>query len=151
MAVHTDTLTIPTETPGETPAPPEVEPPTNGGRAILGWVAVALAGLAVAGLAFATFTGGDESDIPAQGFYPEAEQIEREAHLEGQARTYLGDQSDIPAQGFYPEAEQIEREAHLEGQARTYLGDQSTPPAADAVEDSSDTGFLPGSRHVPTS
>ena len=49
-----------------------------------------LAGLAVAALAFATFTGGGESDIPSQGFYPEAEQIEREAHLEGQARTYLG-------------------------------------------------------------
>ena len=149
MAVHTDTLTIPTEG-WQTPAPPEVEPPTNGGRALLGMVAVALAGLA-SWARLRHLHRWRRERHPGPGFYPEAEQIEREAHLEGQARTYLGDQSDIPAQGFYPEAEQIEREAHLEGQARTYLGDQSTPPAADAVEDSSDTGFLPGSRHVPTS
>ena len=119
MTLHTDTLTIPTEAPGETTAPPEVDPPTTGRRPILGWVAVGLAGLAVAGLAFVTFSGGGESDIPPQG--------------------------------FYPEAEAIEREAHLEGQARTHLGDQGTPPATDAPEGPADSGFLPGSRHVPTS
>ncbi|MET0727952.1 MAG: hypothetical protein ABWZ76_06595 [Acidimicrobiales bacterium] len=89
MTADTDTLTRSTETVGgETTSPPEAQPPLTSRRFALGWIAVILAGIAVAALAFATFTGGGDRDIPAQGFYPEAEQYEREAHLEGNARTY---------------------------------------------------------------
>ena len=89
MTADTDTLTRSTEIAGgETTSPPEAQPPSTSRRAALAWIAVALAGIAVAALALATFTGGDDRDIPAQGFYPEAEQYEREAHLEGQARTH---------------------------------------------------------------
>ena len=98
MTASTDTLTSPSETAGrETTSPPEAQPPSTSRRSALGWIAVALAGIAVAALAFATFTGGDDRDIPAQGFYPEAEQYEREAHLEGQARTHTGATSTSPA------------------------------------------------------
>jgi hypothetical protein len=86
MTATIDTLTRPAETAGS----PEAQPPSTSRRVTFGWIAVALAGIAVAALAFATFTGGDDRDIPAQGFYPEAEQYEREAHLEGQARTHSG-------------------------------------------------------------
>ena len=97
MTATTDTLTRPAETIGS----PEAQPPSNTRRSGFAWTAVALAGIAVAALAFATFTGGDNGDIPAQGFYPEAEQYEREAHLEGQARTHSGvvATSDDPAAG----------------------------------------------------
>ena len=98
MTASTDTLTSPSETAGrEITSPPEAQPPSTSRRFALGWIAVALAGIAVAALAFATFTGGDDRDIPAQGFYPEAEQYEREAHLEGQARTHTGATSTSPA------------------------------------------------------
>ncbi|MET0739667.1 MAG: hypothetical protein ABW035_15430 [Acidimicrobiales bacterium] len=99
MPADTDTLTIPSETAGrETTSPPEAHPPpSRSRRAAFGWVAMILAGVALAALAFATFTGGDDRDIPAQGFYPEAEAYEREAHLEGQARTHGGDPSTSPA------------------------------------------------------
>ena len=76
MTATTDTLTSPSETAGrETTSPPEAQPPSTSRRAAFGWIAVALAGIAVAALAFATFTGGDDRDIPAQGFYPEAEAL----------------------------------------------------------------------------
>ncbi len=89
MTTTTDTLTTPSETVGpETTSPPQAQPPETNRRAAFGWIALILAGIAVAALAFATFTGGDNSDIPPQGFYPEAETYEREAHLEGNARTY---------------------------------------------------------------
>jgi hypothetical protein len=98
MTATTDTLTRPGETAGgETTGPPEAHPPSTNRRITLGWIAVVLAGVALAALAFATFTGGDDRDIPAQGFYPEAEQYEREAHLEGQARTHTGATSPSPA------------------------------------------------------
>ncbi len=97
MTADTDTLTIPSETAGrETTSPPEAHPPETSRRAAFGWVAVVLAGIAVAALVFATFTGGDGRDIPDQGFYPEAEAYEREAHLEGQARTHGGATSTSP-------------------------------------------------------
>ena len=98
MTATTDTLTSPSETAGrETTSPPEAPPPSTSRRSALAWIAVALAGIAVAALALATFTGGDDRDIPAQGFYPEAEAYEREAHLEGQARTHGGGPSTSPA------------------------------------------------------
>jgi len=99
MTATTDTLTRPAETIGS----PEAQPPSNTRRSGFAWIAVALAGIAVAALAFATFTGGDDGDIPAQGFYPEAEQYEREAHLEGQARTHAGPTSAGP--GVSPEGD----------------------------------------------
>ena len=89
MTATTDTLTSPSETAGrEVTSPPEAQPPSNTRRPGFAWIAVALAGIALAALVFATFTGGDDPDIPAQGFYPEAEAYEREAHLEGNARTH---------------------------------------------------------------
>ena len=76
MTADTDTLTRSTETAGgETTSPPEAQPPSTSRRFALAWIAVGLAGIAVAALAFATFTGGDDRDIPAQGFYPEAEAV----------------------------------------------------------------------------
>jgi hypothetical protein len=90
MTANTDILTTPTtsDTAGrEVTGPPPPHPPSRT-RLSLGWIALTLATIAVAALAFATFTGGDDRDIPAQGFYPQAEQWEREAHLEGNARTY---------------------------------------------------------------
>jgi hypothetical protein len=94
MTATTDTLTRPAESTGS----PEAHPPSMGRRVALGWIAVVLAGVVVAALTFATFTGG--GDIPAQGFYPEAEQYEREAHLEGNARTH----SRVAATGGDPAA-----------------------------------------------
>jgi hypothetical protein len=89
MTANTDTLTSPSETAGrEITSPPEAQPPSTSRRFALAWIAVGLAGIAVAAIAFATFTGGDDPNIPAQGFYPEAENYEREAHLEGNARTH---------------------------------------------------------------
>jgi len=122
MTATTDTLTRPGETAGgETTGPPEAHPPSTGRRAALGWVAVVLAGIAVAALAFATFTGGDDRDIPAQGFYPEAEAYEREAHLEGNART------------------------HSRGAATSGDPAGTGSPAGDVDDDE----FVPGSRHMP--
>jgi hypothetical protein len=110
MTANTDTLTSPSETAGrETISPPEAHPPPSRSRRVaFGWVAVILAGVAVAALAFATFTGGDGRDIPAQGFYPEAEAYEREAHLEGQARTHAGATSTSP--GVSPEGDSSDGE-----------------------------------------
>jgi hypothetical protein len=109
MTANTDTLTSPGETAGrESPSPPEAHPHSTSRRAALGWLAVILVGIVIAALAFATFTGGDDRDIPAQGFYPEAEQFEREAHLEGQARTHTGATSTSPAGS--PEADSSDGE-----------------------------------------
>jgi hypothetical protein len=123
MTANTDTLTSPQETAGpETTSPPEAHPPSPSRRAALGWIAVILAGIVVTVLAVATFTGGDDPDIPAQGFYPQAEQWEREAHLAGNARTYS------------------RAAANLDDPAGT------GSPAGDTNDDE----FVPGSRHMPT-
>ena len=91
MTANTDTLTSPRETASrETTSSREGQQRSTGRRGALGWLAVILAGIVIAALAFAIFPGGDDRDIPDQGFYPEAEAYEREAHLEGQARTHLG-------------------------------------------------------------
>ena len=109
MSATTDTLTSPSETAGrEITSPPEAQPPSTSRHSALAWIALGLAGIAVAALAFATFTGGDDGDIPAQGFYPEAEQYEREAHLEGQARTHAGPTSAGP--GVSPEGDSSDGE-----------------------------------------
>ena len=136
MTVHTDTLTIPTETPEETTAPPEVDPPSSGD----GHPRLDRRGPGRPrrrGLAFATFTGGGDSysDIPAQGFYPEAEQIEREAHLEGQARTYLGTPSTRPppTPGSCPIAGTCRR-AELGGRGRGPVGVSAPAGAPHLIE-----------------
>jgi hypothetical protein len=50
---------------------------------------VFLAAIAVVVLALTAFTD-DDADVPTQGFHPEAVAHERDAHLEGQARTHAG-------------------------------------------------------------
>jgi hypothetical protein len=76
--------------------------------------------------AVTSFTGGDDdSDIRAWRLAERAEQVEREAHLEGQAKTYGGrhdspNASDAARYRAAQQAEAAERQAHLEGQAKTY-------------------------------
>lgn len=92
MASNTDTIPVEngTATP-ETTRPPKARPTSRTRRAALTWVAIVAACMAVVALAVATFTGGDDNvDIPATGLDPRAEQYEREAHLEGQAKTHGG-------------------------------------------------------------
>lgn len=172
MASNTDTIPVESGTATrETTRPPKGRPPSRTRRAALTWAAVVAAGTAVVALAVATFAGGDDNlDIPATRLDPRAEQLERDAHLEGQARTY-GRDSAARAQSeagnrtaqqaesraeraatarTVAEAERIERQAHLEGQARTYgqrRADTSETPATAADPEPE---FLPGSRHVPT-
>ena len=104
---------------------------------------------------------------------------ERDAHLEGQARTY-GRDNAAPAQSeagnrtaqqaeatrhmeslesraeraatarTVAEAERIERQAHLEGQARTYGQRRTDTSETPATAADPEPEFLPGSRHVPT-
>ena len=119
MASHIDTLPPETST-------PEPHPPPKP-RGVLTWAVVTGASVAVAALAVVTLTGGDDdSDMPATRFDPQAEQLEREAHLEGQARTYGQDGGSAPPSepgngaALQAEAEELERQAHLDGQAWTY-------------------------------
>lgn len=119
MASHIDT--IPPET-----STPEPHPPPKA-RGVLTWAVVTGASVAVAALAVVTLTGGDDdSDMPATRFDPQAEQLEREAHIEGQARTYGPDGGSAPpsesGNGAAQEAqaEELERQAHLDGLAWTY-------------------------------
>jgi hypothetical protein len=172
MASNTDTIPVESGTATrETTRPPKGRPPSRTRRAALTWATAVAAGTAVVALAVATFAGGDDNlDIPATRLDPRAEQLERDAHLEGQARTY-GRDSAARAQSeagnrtaqqaesraeraatarTVAEAERIESQAHLEGQARTYgqrRADTSETPATAADPEPE---FLPGSRHVPT-
>jgi hypothetical protein len=58
-------------------------------RSALVWAAIAAAVVAVAILAVVTLTGGDDATpISVPPFNPQAEQMEREAHLEGNEQTY---------------------------------------------------------------
>ena len=152
MASNTDTLPAETSTTArEAHRPPKVR------RGALTWAAVIGVCIAVVALAVATLTGGDDGrDIPTPRLDPQAEQYERQAHLDGQARTYGHDNGAItPSQAGdrssrNAQAEQYERQAHLDGQARTY---GQHPAATSAPTDEADTPepqFLPGSRHVPT-
>lgn len=93
MASNTDTVT--TET-----TPPDREPPRppKARRGALTWAAVTGACIAVVALAVATLTGGnDDRDVPTPRFDPRAEQYERQAHLDGLARTYGQHAADTPA------------------------------------------------------
>jgi hypothetical protein len=69
-------------------------PPSRPRRAALGWAAIIAACIAAAALALAvaTSSGSDNDvDVRARQRATQAEQYEREAHLEGQAKTYGGD------------------------------------------------------------
>jgi hypothetical protein len=129
-------------------------------------VSVATAVVAVALLASC---GGDDSgeatsasaaervDAPAGArLEAQAEQYERSAHLQGQARTYgaraerqhAARPNPIEA-GNRAVAESLERSAKLEGQARTHSKADSTDEAPAPADETSDDDFVPGSRHMP--
>lgn len=85
-----------------------------------------------------------------------AEQYERSAHLQGQARTY-GAPTERPdavrpnpiEAGNLAVAEQLERSAKLDGQARTHSNAASTEDTPAPADETSDDEFVPGSRHMP--
>jgi hypothetical protein len=96
-------------------------------------------------------------DAPATArLEAQAEQYERSAHLQGQARTYGAPaERQDPARpepfeaGNLAVAEQLERNAKLEGQARTHSNAASTDDAPAPADETSDDEFVPGSRHMP--
>jgi hypothetical protein len=108
------------------PEAPSTEPsrPPSGSRGmVFAWAGVLAAGAAVAALAVATFTADDNLDVRPSRLAAQAEEYERQAHLEGQAITYdergstnTGETGIHAAQ----RAEEYERQAHLVGQAKTY-------------------------------
>jgi hypothetical protein len=151
MASNTDSL------PAETTAPAR-EPlrPPKARRGALTWAAVIFACLAVVAFAVATLTGGDDRDFPTPGFDPRAEQYERQAHLDGLAKTYGQDRGAVtPSQAgnqsaWNPQAEQHERQAHLDGLARAYgQHPADTPTPTDEADTPGGREFVPGSRHMP--
>jgi hypothetical protein len=106
----------------------------------------------------ATSTAAPEQvDAPATArLEAQAEQYERSAHLEGQARTYgaLAERQDpgtpIPNEaGNRAVAESLERSAKLEGQAKTHSKADSSDDAPAPADETSDDEFVPGSRHMP--
>ena len=119
MAVNTETIPVESGT-----AVAEATHPPSGARRVGGvWAAIVAACIVVAALAFATFSGGDDSvEVPAVPFNPQVEQWEREAHLQGNARTYS-----------------------------SAAATSSDPAGTDSsAGDANDDEFLPDSRHVPT-
>jgi hypothetical protein len=150
MASNTQAVKIERAPTREATRPPRARPPYMPRRALFGWAAIITGSVAVAALAVAAFTGGDNKvDIPATRLDSQAEQ---EAHLDGQAKTYGGDDTTDDGQSARLAA-QYEREAHLEGQAKTYGGDRGSDNQAvpnSTESDPYDDEFLPGSRHVPT-
>jgi hypothetical protein len=108
----------------ETPSKEPARPPSGYRRIVFAWVGVLAAGAATAALAVATFTGNDDVDVRARRAATQAEESERQAHLEGQAKTYGRDigstRSSETGNRAAQRAEESERQAHLEGQAKTY-------------------------------
>jgi hypothetical protein len=83
-----------------------------------------------------TGTAPDRADAWARArLEAQAELYERDAHLQGEVRTY----------GAL--AERLERRAHLEGLARTHSSADSSEEAP--PNETSDEEFVPGSRHMP--
>jgi hypothetical protein len=106
----------------------------------------------------ATSTAAPEQvDAPATArLEAQAEQYERSAHLEGQARTYgtLAERQDpgtpiLNEAGNRAVAESLERSAKLEGQAKTHSKADSSDDAPAPADETSDDEFVPGSRHMP--
>src|SRR5215207_6831055 len=84
MAPKIDTLTAEIST-----TAPEAPRPPGAARGAVTWVAVIAACVAVVAFALVTFIGGDDdSDVPTTRLDPQAEQQERQAHLDGQANTH---------------------------------------------------------------
>jgi hypothetical protein len=134
----------------EAPSKEPSRPPSSSRSTVFAWVGVLAAGAATAALAVATFTGNDDVDVRARRLATQAEEYERQAHLEGQARTYGRDSgytnpSDTGNRAAQ-KAEEYERQAHLEGQAKTYSDHSrativhSNGPAADGTAE--DSGAL---------
>jgi hypothetical protein len=73
----------------EAPSPPKGGPRSRTRSAVLALVTSVAACVAAAALVVLT-DGGDDTDFPATRLAPHADQVDREAHLEGQARTHGG-------------------------------------------------------------
>ena len=102
--------------------PPESRPPGRSHGTAAAWIAVVVACILVVVLAVAAFTGGDDNvGTRTTSIDPQAEEHEREAHLEGQANTYGGDRG---------------------------AGDPAEPGTTDPS--AADDEFVPGTRHMPT-
>ena len=111
-----------------TSAPKPSSPPETTRDRSLTWLLVLVGAVAVVIATFFALRSGDEAEtsnhqqviehgsptavdnavdvVPDQGFYPEAEASEREAHLAGQARTYAAaassPASDSSGNGYLP-------------------------------------------------
>jgi hypothetical protein len=149
MGLNTHSMPIESGTTTREPErSPRAPPPSRPLRALLAWLAVVAGAIAVAALAVATFTGGDDDpEVRTKArLATQAEQYERQAHIEGQAHTYGVTVSTTPTVGGnQAEAEQFDRKAHLEGQARTYGNADSNDDESSGYDDE----FVPGSRHMP--
>jgi hypothetical protein len=99
----------------------------------------------------------EQVDAPARArLKAQAEQYERSAHLQGQARTYgASAERQDPVRpnpieaGNQAMAERLERSAKLEGQAKTHSKADSRNVAPAPADETSDDEFVPGSRHMP--
>jgi hypothetical protein len=86
----------------------------------------------------------------------QAEQYERLAQLQGQARTYGAAAERQEARPSPTEAgnqvlaERMERSVKLEGQARTHGKTAPSDDAPTPADETLDGEFVPGSRHMPT-
>ena len=99
---YTDTISQESDSaPREPSNTPAEKPPVRNRRPALAWIAVAVALLAVVVLAFATLAGSssDEPELPSWRDTAKAEEIERQAHLDGQARTYGAEKSTASEPG----------------------------------------------------
>lgn len=124
---------------------------------------------AVVAVALLAACGGDDPDKAASTAAPEqvdvpararleaqAEQHERLAHLQGQARTYGAPAERQETATPNPNearnravAESLERSAKLEGQAKTHSNANSNDHTPAPADETSDDEFVPGSRHMP--
>jgi hypothetical protein len=106
-------------------------PPSGSRSMVFAWGGVLAAGAALAALAVASFSADNDADVRGRRLAAQAEEYERQAHLEGQANTYgRNSGSANPTETgnrAAQSAEEYERQAHLEGQAKTY-GDHSGVP-----------------------
>jgi hypothetical protein len=131
----------------------ETQSPPRDRHALVAWAAVLVACIAVAAFAVATLTGGDDSDVPSTRPTPESEQVDRQAHLEGQART-RGLNRDTG--GTTDEGETdldvgpVDGATSDDGLPNPWAaGDAAAQEALDASDDPAGPAFLPGSRRVP--
>src|SRR5262245_31275039 len=149
MAPNTDTL------PAETRTRAPEDHPSQARRGARTWVAIIAACVAVVAIAAVAIVAGDEGDTPATRLDPQAEQLERQAHLDGQANTHGRGPSAVTDEAATQyrrllEAERYEREAHLAGQAALHGPRPVDGPAPTDHGDTPEPEYLPGSRHVPT-